>query len=141
MFLMSSIDKNSPIHVPIIALLLYLINDIHVQGLDYLIHHYINIIGITWVYWRNMYHGILQNTIMYEFTTPWLALYMMTKNRLLILPIVFTYTYYRMYLSLMHLQYIIYTDPVVVTVHLTNLGLNTYWYSKILRKCYIKLLQ
>lgn len=140
-FLFSSIERYSPIHIPIIAILLYLFNDPYVQGIDYHIHHSVNAIGITWIYWRNMYHGFLQHIIMYEFTTPWLALYILTKNKWLCIPIVATYTYYRMYLSLLLLQYIPYTDPVIAGVHLVNLGLNTYWYTKILRKCYIKLIQ
>lgn len=139
-FLMSSVDRYSPIHIPVIAILLYLFNHTP-DSLDYRIHHTVNALGITWVYWINKYHGFLQNILMYEFTTPWLALYVLTKNRWMCIPIVATYSYYRMYLSLLLLQYIQYIDPVIATIHLTNLCLNTYWYSKILRKCYIKLLQ
>jgi hypothetical protein len=141
MFLFSSIERYSPIHVPIIAILMYLFNDPYVDGLDYKIHHSVNALGITWCYWRNRYHGFLQNTITYEFSTPWLALYMITKNKWLILPILATYTYYRMYNTLIMCSYIPYVDPVVASVYLTNLCLNTYWYTKILRKCYVKLLQ
>lgn len=140
-FLYSSIDKYSPIHIPIMMILFYLFNDPYVQGLDYQIHHTVNALGITWCYWRNMYHGFLQNTMLYEFSTPWLALYMLTKNKWLILPILTTYTYYRVYNGFIMCNYFHYVDPVLSSVHFVNLCLNFYWYSKILRKCYVKLLQ
>ena len=140
-YLFSPIDPSSFIHVPIIGVLLCLMNDNHVDGLDYQIHHAVNALGITWCYWRNMYQGMLNNNMMFEYTTPFLSLYMLTKNKWLCIPIVITYSYYRIYLGLVGLRYVIYTDFVLIFVHMTNLFLNTYWFTKILRKCYVKLIQ
>ena len=139
--LFSGIDRQSAIHVPIIAVMLYLFNDPYVKGLDYQIHHAVNAFGITWCYWRERYHGFLENIMLYEFSTPWLALYMITKCKWFTVPLVITYMYYRLYNTWLMLVWVPYADPVAGTLLVANMGVNLYWFTKILRKCYVKLLQ
>ena len=108
---------------------------------DYVIHHNINILGICWCMWFDKYYKFMGRILMYEMTTPWLGMYMMTKNIYMTPMILLTYSYYRIYNNIELFIYWKEVDIVVCIVHLVNTFLNFYWYSKILRKCYIKLIQ
>jgi len=121
-------------------LTLYLCFD-NPTALDYKIHHFVNLWGIVWCYYQNKYFGFVKTLMFYEMTTPWLSLYMITKNKYTVPMILFTYMYYRVYVSLAIVRYIFEIDMVLKIVGLTNTALNMYWFSKILRKCYVKLLQ
>ena len=122
-------------------LLIYFVLDNPVSW-DYHVHHISNAMGITWCLWRGgMYYNFLGRILMYELSTPWLGLYMMTKNKWFVPIIVLTYFYYRIYNNLELFRYYKEVDSFILTVHITNTLLNFYWFSKIIRKCYIKLIQ
>ena len=108
---------------------------------DHYIHHQVNFVGIFWCMLCNRYYDLLGRMIMYEMTTPWLGLYMITKNKLFIPVILITYSYYRIYNSIEAFYYINSVDMILACVHIVNTILNFYWFSKIIRKCYVKLLQ
>ena len=110
-------------------------------GWDYTVHHNINFVGIFWCLLNDKYYEYMGRIFMYEMTTPWLSMYMITKNNWFVPMIVGTYTYYRIYNSLELFRYYNESDSVLKIVLVVNTALNSYWYSKILRKCYIKLIQ
>lgn len=108
---------------------------------DYVVHHNINFIGIFWSLLFDKNYEYMGRLLMYEMSTPWLSMYMITKNKWFVPIILGTFTYYRIYNNLDLFRYYSEVDLVIKTVHIVNTLLNFYWYSKILRKCYIKLLQ
>ena len=114
----------------------------HPETWDYSLHHFTNGLGIWWTYYNKKNFGYINNVLMYEMSTPWLSMYMLTKNPLFAVALVLTYTYYRIFNSYyMLFAFFRSVDWITGMCHVCNTLLNTYWYSKILRKCYVKLLQ
>ena len=136
-----SVKQPYPIYDMIFKFLfLYFILD-KPKTLDYAFHHSVNAAGIYWIFINNKYFGFLNNMLMFELSSPWLCLYMLTKKTILVVPIVVTYSYYRIYNTLYTFKYIYNADIVIALIHLSNTILNIYWFSKIIKKCYTKFIQ
>ena len=122
------------------VLCLYFIFD-KPESFEYALHHNANLVGIVWMNYNNKCYGMLNNMLMFEFSTPVLCLYLITKRVIFVPLMIVLFVYYRIYNCIVHLRYLGQVDIVITGVHLINTGLNLYWFSKICRKCYIKLLQ
>lgn len=139
-YVFTEVEQFSPCDYICKFLVLYLACDKPIT-FDYTVHHFVNLWGIVWVYYQNNYFGFVKNILFYEMSTPWLSMYMITKNKWFVPYIVLTFFYYRIYTTLVLFKYFLEVDAVLKIVNVSNMLLNLYWFSKICRKCYVKLLQ